>query len=376
MVDANRRRLTVGRADPGIGGRAGGGGTGAGPLKDLLKGLEYDSFVCIHSTTDSELKKKRSFAEKDKAGYAKLGSEVKDTAEDVSKLDALAGVKCVCKKGLKPESPNQDSYVVVIKPGEWGLYGVFDGHGPKGHDVSDFAVGKLVMNFLTTEGFEDPAKTGKIFSDAFVLTQDQIENDQKNGGTVEPSSSGSTCTMAFHNVKEDILTLAHVGDSRAVLYKMKDKKSTEAVKETEDHKPNLPNEKKRIEANGGRVVFDGYYNYRVFAKAGMYPGLNMSRALGDVVAHKEAGLTAEPELNQVSLKDLRASGDALLLIIASDGVWEFIQSKDAPDHLKQGSEIVLETATVEKLAKKSWDSWMEDSDNEISDDISIISVIL
>ncbi len=28
----------------------------------------------------------------------------------------------------------------------------------------------------------------------------------------------------------------------------------------------------RIEEKGGRVVFDGYYNYRVFAKAGMYPG--------------------------------------------------------------------------------------------------------
>merc|ERR1719387_1006053 len=103
--------------------------------------------------------------------------------------------------------------------------------------------------------------------------------------------------MAYHDVQKDQLTIAHVGDSRGILRKADGK--TDDL--TEDHKPNLPKEKERIEKSGGRVVFDGYYNYRVFAKAGMYPGLNMSRAFGDVVAHKEAGLTAEPETKVIKL---------------------------------------------------------------------------
>merc|ERR1712066_124498 len=82
----------------------------------------------------------------------------------------------------------------------------------------------------------------------------------------------------------DLLTLAHVGDSRAILV---GKDNT--LELTEDHKPNLPKERARIENSDppGRVVFDGYFNHRVFSYAGMYPGLNMSRAIGDVAGHKD-----------------------------------------------------------------------------------------
>merc|ERR1719159_2287299 len=92
---------------------------------------------------------------------------------------------------------------------------------------------------------------------------------------------------------------------------------------TEDHKPNLPNEKARIEKAGGRVVFDGYFNHRVFTKDGR-GGLNMSRALGDCIAHK-AGVTAAPETVRVPINE----GEDLFVLVCSDGVWEFIESQEA-----------------------------------------------
>lgn len=45
-----------------------------------------------------------------------------------------------------------------------------------------------------------------------------------------------------------VLWAAHAGDSRAVLAR-----GARAVRLTEDHKPCLPAERMRVEANGGRV---------------------------------------------------------------------------------------------------------------------------
>jgi len=373
MVDAQRRRLTVSRADQAVKGAGVGGGILAQILADNKKAgtetpilsEEQKNVTCIHSITDTDLKKKRSFAEKDRVSCE--GGKFLEGKDATASLD---GVYFACKKGLKPESPNQDSYVIVSCPKKWGLYGVFDGHGPNGHDVSDFAVKTLVQIFLGEENFA--TETEAAFTKAFTECQKSIEAVKK--AEMDSSSSGTTCTMAFHNFETDVLTLGHVGDSRGVLYVGNGTKP-DVIIETEDHKPNLPGEKARIEKMGGRVVFDGYYNYRVFAKAGMYPGLNMSRALGDVVAHKEAGLTAEPEINKIELKQHRDKDKGkLTLLICSDGVWEFIKSEEAPQQLDNAGKIDL--TKVEVLAKKSWDSWMEDSDNEISDDITVIGVAL
>lgn len=67
---------------------------------------------------------------------------------------------------------------------------------------------------------------------------------------------------------------------------------------TQDHKPSLPDEKKRIESSGGRVFAlsydDGYTGpERVWLKDQDIPGLAMSRSLGDTVAHSVGGETVE-----------------------------------------------------------------------------------
>merc|ERR1719506_945004 len=98
-----------------------------------------------------------------------------------------------------------------------------------------------------------------------------------------------------------MIHIAHVGDSRVVLAKTDpaaktDGEKWQAIDLTEDHKPNLPAEKARIEQMGGQVIFDGGYNYRVYAKGKRYPGLNMSRAMGDLVGFYDAGISAMPDV--------------------------------------------------------------------------------
>ena len=104
---------------------------------------------------------------------------------------------------------------------------------------------------------------------------------------IDASTSGTTCTLAYWRIPANEVWFAHTGDSRAlILYEKKGRVCGADL--TVDHKPNLPEEKKRIEAAGGCVIFDGFYNHRVFKQGTVYPGLNMSRALGDIVGQHEA----------------------------------------------------------------------------------------
>lgn len=356
QIDPQRRRLTVSNVN------AAAGESYPSILKpdvlgDLCERLKADSkseVIFVHSQTDKERKDKRTFGEKDKFGVA--------NEADMNAYDVFF----TCRKGKKPETANQDSYVAVVCKGQWSLFGVFDGHGPHGHDVSDYAVKVLVSSFFDQDFLED---TENALAHSFRTCQkalfDVVAERRK---PFDPTASGCTCTMAFYNVVTDELILAHAGDSRGVLYCGGVPKHS-----TLDHKPNLPEEKKRIEGAGGRVVFDGYYNYRVFAKAGSYPGLNMSRALGDTRAHDEAGLTAEPDVTRLQLKDLRKNNPDLTLLICTDGVWEFIEDQQALVHFKKDNHKLSQgQKAVNDLAQESFEKWMQDSENEISDDITVL----
>jgi len=61
---------------------------------------------------------------------------------------------------------------------------------------------------------------------------------------------------------------------------------------------------------------------RVWLKNEDVPGLAMSRSLGDYVAHS-VGVIPDPELLYDEL-----NGDDQFLVIASDGVWEFLSNED------------------------------------------------
>lgn len=375
---ADRRRLTVSKCDP-VKPRSprsqDKGESELGKLIDSLK-VEFEgkTVVSLNSKTDRDLSRRGSFAGKDTESFGSLPG-----ANDGADYIVNAGIGYVCNKGMKPESPNQDSFSIVVVEGVFALYGVYDGHGPMGHFVSDIAREKLVTLFLSDPSRNTPSfDAGELFKTVFVNTQKYIESDEvTKARKVDPSSSGSTCTMAYHDMVQGIVTVAHVGDSRSIIASKVGGKYTYIEDLTIDHKPNLPEEKKRIESSNppGRVVFDGYYNHRVFAQGGMYPGLNMSRALGDVVAHKEAGLTAMPDIKVVQLKD-HTKIDALILFLCSDGVWEFLESPDAVTetfHEKHKGNLMT---GVKSLAKKSYDSWMADSDNEISDDITAVVITI
>ncbi|CAD7957956.1 unnamed protein product [Amoebophrya sp. A25] len=275
------------------------------------------------------------------------------------------GIGFACKKGLKPESPNQDDFFLFQVDNSCGIYGVFDGHGPFGHEVSHFVHQLLPAVLLRSESLKSDPK--EAISKAFVKTHQQAAkaNERK---VMDCSLSGTTGTVAFLQESEGLLHVGHVGDSRGVIA-VKEGGANKAVSLTLDHKPSLPAERARIEKNGGQVrCLSGDVNERVFLKNKLYPGLAMSRSIGDLVG-ASAGVTAEPELSTVQLTPAHQ-----FFLLCSDGVWEFISNQEAVDIVSAYSPSDSMKA-AEALAQEAWKRWITE-ENNVVDDITILLIHL
>jgi serine/threonine protein phosphatase PrpC len=256
----------------------------------------------------------------------------------------------------------------------YSIYGVYDGHGKTGHDVSNFVKENMPKIIVKDQRFKtDNDSMIAMMQDSFKRIQSLVSHQDRNK-KLSAQMSGTTATVAIRDHAAKKLLVSHVADSTCVLGSIDSAGKFTGRALTRDHKPDLPDEKARIMKAGGRVVFDGYANHRVYAKNGRYPGLNMSRCLGDLLGHADAGCSAEPEVKWVELSD----NDEILLL-CSDGVWEFITPNDAVvlvgKHLKEkGKEKAMEAAT--ELAKKAWDLWIQEEGGAVVDDITVVLIYL
>ena len=161
------------------------------------------------------------------------------------------GIGFACKKGLKPVSPNQDSFLILRIEGQVSMYGVFDGHGRQGHDVSNFVKEFLPKLIVQEKAFQqDDMQTALL--NGFRKTQELLE-EETNCKRLDASASGTTCTIVIHRGNQ--LWVASVGDSRCVIASpcpvTGDLKAEDA---TRDHKPDIPEERDRIVRLGGVVI--------------------------------------------------------------------------------------------------------------------------
>merc|ERR1711865_1136704 len=207
-----------------------------------------------------------------------------------------------------------------------------------------------------------------MLKESFKTMQAMI-SAQKEKGTLNTDLAGTTCSMVIHDHSSDCITVSHVADSSVVLGSW-DGEKVIGKQLTRDHKPDLPDERARIEKAGGRVVFDGYANHRVYAKNGRYPGLNMSRCLGDLMGHADAGCSAEPEVSERKI-----DAEDHVLLVCSDGVWEFMEPIEAVRIVSEFPPAKAMTA-AERLAKEAWDRWIREEGGAVVDDITVVLIYL
>lgn len=129
------------------------------------------------------------------------------------------------------------------------------------------------------------------------------------------------CTACVALITKTEIFVANAGDSRCVL-----SKNGIAINMSEDHKPELDHEKKRIEKAEG-FVEDNRVN-------GV---LNLSRSLGDLdykqnkkLKQEDQMITAMPEIRVEKI-----TNDCDFLIIACDGVWDCLSSQKAVDFVHE-----------------------------------------
>lgn len=305
-------------------------------------------------------------------GVAKL-SVADDTAAEAPQVEYHATIRCavseysgVSKKGHAPYNPrkkNQDALIMADDPSTNSLIlCVLDGHGEHGDGVSAHFRDNLVNEMLRHPSWASDCK--KATKDSIAKVEHQVIRNFR----IDTEFSGTTLTMVI--IRSNKVFGVNIGDSRAIIGKEEDGVLlSEAF--TEDHKPDLPKEKARILASGGRVFAVEYDDgidgpARVWLGHMDVPGLAMSRSLGDAVAHT-AGVISEPEFTE---RELDPNVDRFL-VIATDGLWEFCLNEEVvemTDATKGPGEA------VDALVREANNRWM--LEEQVIDDTTVIVAYL
>ncbi|GIL57287.1 hypothetical protein Vafri_12545 [Volvox africanus] len=190
------------------------------------------------------------------------------------------------------------------------LFGVFDGHG--GRQVADLCAVNVVDAVRSSAAYQ----RGDVLEG---LREAFFELDNRALACAEAHLAGATATVAL--VRGDRLWVAGVGDSRCVL-----SHAGTAQVLTNDHKPDDPKERARIQNAGGFVVWG-----RVNAN------LNISRALGDAsfkqdksLAASEQQVSPDPDIRAVTL-----TRHDTFMVLACDGLWNALPEQQVVAYVQR-----------------------------------------
>ncbi len=229
----------------------------------------------------------------------------------------------------------EDSHIANVDIGDGvALFAVFDGHGGKfSLDLTSSVLGSEVAKYVAKNYLKELKKTEtfkkkdykRALEESFVSLDAIMQSPagkkdidklmkQFSPDTHDPnveSMAGATANVLLIT-KTDIYC-ANCGDSRSVL-----SKKGKAKELSIDHKPNLPNEKRRIERAGG-YVDDNRVN-------GM---LALSRAFGDFEYKRDKNLKPSEQIVSI-IPDItveKIAADCEFIVCACDGIWDCMDNQ-------------------------------------------------
>jgi len=303
----------------------------------------------------------------------------------------------VSQRGYYPNAPykeNQDAYTCLPRFGEnhdMCFFGIFDGHGKDGHLCARFS--SKVLPIILQDSiakFENLAgHKSTIQQIRQMLTLAHIQTHQKlcDDSSIDEKLAGTTAiSCLFHN---DLIYVSNVGDSRAILISKDGEGRFIAKPLSSDQTPYRKDERARVKKYGARVLsmdqIEGiepvHENWgdltlgndideagdppRVWHPEEDYPGTAFTRSIGDSFA-KELGVIVEPEIIEISVTE-----SDLMIVIASDGIFEFITNQMVADVSKHHHDPL---SLCKALVAEAYDLWLQ---YEVrTDDISCIALYI
>ncbi|XP_007902019.1 protein phosphatase 1A [Callorhinchus milii] len=246
-------------------------------------------------------------------------------------------------QGWRIEMEDAHTSVIGLPHGleSWSFFAVYDGHA--GSQVARYCCEHLLDHITNNQDFRVPGavaepttedvkigiRTGFLEIDEHMRTI----SEKKHGS----DRSGSTAVGVMVSPKHTYFI--NCGDSRGLLCR-----SGQVHFFTQDHKPNNPLEKERIQNAGGSVMIQ-----RVNGS------LAVSRALGDFdykCVHgkgpTEQLVSPEPEVYAIERTD-----EDQFIILACDGIWDVMANEEICDFVKSRLEV---TDDLEKVCNQIVDT--------------------
>ncbi|KAJ7196174.1 hypothetical protein O6H91_Y509100 [Diphasiastrum complanatum] len=252
-----------------------------------------------------------------------------------------------------------------IETGSYGTFvGVHDGHG--GPEASHYVNDNLFLN-VEKYALEHGGMSSDVLRQAFIATDEAFLSLVANSWLANPqiASVGSCCLVGV--ICGDMLYIANLGDSRAVLGRSFSKRSIQAVQLSTEHNASLlavreelqsihPDDSQIVELKQGvwrvkgiiqvsRSIGDVYLKKPEYNKDPLLARFQLSEPLQRPV------LTAEPSVSAYNL-----GRQDKFVIFASDGLWEHLTNQEAVNIVysspRKGIARNLVKAALEEAARK------------------------
>jgi serine/threonine protein phosphatase PrpC len=297
---------------------------------------------------------------------------------------------------------NQDA--TCILPSSTGvLAAVFDGHGPYGRHIAEWATEWLSahpdapLTALTFSEIDEHIRQRLIalltgVGIPHVVERRALYHSSLFGGRGGPVRGGTTATLTRVDPATGAVEVAHVGDSEVRVFDIKrgtgEWVTQEGVGLCADHSPTSREETERIRRShpGARSICDPSTDAEaaverpVWVRGALNPagpfkvcdvrgawgtylraaddseGLAVTRALGDFNLQRMGGVSTVPSIASLPPLSLTPSVVARYVVLGSDGFWDMVHYAEVSEVIGEAITATADThalaATLVDLAKR------------------------